>query len=375
MTEMKTHLRFSLLALTLFAAADAFADPASDAYRRGYENLKAQRYAEAAALFQTAAASTNRETAAAALLARGEALFGQKQWSAASRAYGELVARFPESPHAPRALYARGCAEFQDGKLREAQATFADFTARYPQHELAKRAETETRSITRARAAQAQHAETEAVAKAFEAINTLTREGKYAEAAEAAHRFLKEHSAHPHCADVLYLEADCARRAKNNCQAVDAYRTLIERYPSYAKAAHARLELGAALSDLGRHAEAADVFAASDATNALQLCAGSLFKAGRYAQALEQYRKLASQCDSNSVEAARTTLLIGDCYAGQKQWGPAERTYLSVERLQSSDALRPAAIARLADLYNAMGETNRASLTREGLKRRYPGWK
>lgn len=369
------HFRHLLSTSILLVAAAASADPASDAYRKGYESLKAKRYAEAAAFFQTASASTNRENAAAAQLAQGEALFALKQWDAASGAYGALVSRFPDSPHAARALYARGCAEFQAGRLPEARATFAAFAARHPRHELAARAEAEARSIDRTLAAQAARAETEAVAQAFASINALTQERKYAEAADAAHRFLKERPAHPQCADLLYIEADCARRAKNNQQAADAYRAFLERCPSHAKAAQARLELGRTLGDLGRHAEAADVFEASGATNATQLCAESLFKAGRYAQALERYQRLASQCDSNAPASAGTALAIGDCYAAQKQWESAERTYLSVENRQSADELRPEAIARLAGLYDAMGQTNRAAITREGLKRRYPNRK
>ena len=364
-----------ILPLFLFASNSALADPAADAYRRGYACLTSNRYSEAAAFFQTACATTNPVSAAAAWLARGEALYGLKQWDGASAAYGNLLKNYPASPHVVRALYARGCAEYQAGQLQQARATFSDFIARNPKHALAATAAASSDAITRTLAAQSKQRETEETARTFSAINAFARDGKFADAADAARRFLLAHPEHPQSAELRYLAANSALRAKDYSQAVTAYRDFLARHPKHAQASKAQLELGGALQALARYGEAADVYATASGAEAPLLCAENLFKAGRYEQALDRYQALAKRASDPDV-ATHAAIATGDCYAALKQWKTAESVYLNAAgRLSSDDAQRPHALAHLATLYESMGQTNQAARAREGLKRRYPNWR
>ena len=159
MTAFTLHPHTVALLALMFASlclgeAGPHTDPAASAYRQAYGYLTSNRYVEAAACFETAAATTNADMAAAAWLGRGEALYGAKQWDAAIASYDALLKIYPHSPHAAQALYARGFTEFQSGRLPQALATLSTFTAHYPSHALAATAVASTGTITRTLAVQ-----------------------------------------------------------------------------------------------------------------------------------------------------------------------------------------------------------------------------
>jgi TolA-binding protein len=370
----KNALPYALLLALLCRVAHG--DSAAAAYRQAYACLASNRLVEAAALFSAATASTNPATAAAAWLGRGEALYGAKKWPDAIDAYGRLLADYPDSPLAPNALCSRGFAEFQAGQLPQAQATLAAFAARYPAHALAARAIASTGTISRALAAQSRQREAEAISRELAAIRALSREPRPAEAAEASRRFLQAHPSHPQAADLRYLAAACLRLAKDDARCADAYRDFLARHPGHPQAPHARLELGNALAALGRFAEAADAYAeaAGAQAEAEPLRADCLFKAARFEEALPLLEKQARSA-ADPRQKARATLQAGACYAALKNWPKAERAFHDVELFCDDEALRPVALARLADLYDKTNRPDQAASARSELKRRFPDWK
>ena len=331
-----------LLSLVSLLSLSALATEPADAYRQAHAHLAAHRYAEAAALFGTATAATNAPAAAAAWLGCGEALFGAGQWEAAIAAYDTLLKTFPASPLAPDALYARGFAEHRAGQLPQALKTFSAFKNRYPTHALTPACAVSIEKISRTLESQARQQAVAAVARELAAINAFLREEKFDQAREAAARFLLANPGHPQAAALSYLIATCDYRSKDYARAAEAYRTFLNLYPQQARAAVARDQL-----------------------------AECLFKAGRYADAYALYEAAVDEASAPEPKA-RATLALGDCQAAQRRWDEAERLYLSVEILQGCDALRSAALSRLADLYDKRGQPDKARRTREDLRRRYP---
>lgn len=360
--------------LFLLSPLRLLAGPADDAYRQAHACLTSNRFAEAAALFQTATAATNATSAAAAWLGRGEALFSAKQWGDAVRAYNALLAAYPESPLAPNALCARGFAELRAGRLADAHATFQSFAARHPGHALAATAAAAAETLSRTLAARDKQRAEAALARETAAINDGMQSGKWAEAAAAAERFLAAHPEASNVAEVRFIAASAAFRANDFPRAQKAYRLFLEQHPRHAQAPRAWLELGKALQALSLYGEAATAFAhANDRAQAAPLQAECLLKAGSTAEALRLYETLA-QTAADKEERARAALALGDCYAAQEKWEEAERLFLSVETLHASEALRPVALGRLAGLYERAGQTNRAARARAELRRRYPAF-
>lgn len=360
-----------LSALLLLAAPWPLAAAPEAAYRQAHACLVSNRFEEAAALFEQAAAATNAEAAAAAWLGRGEALYGAKRWQAAAEAYGALLARFPASALAPNALCGRGFAESQAGRHQQALDTFAELLRSYPQHALAPAAAASTGTLARALADQARQRQEASLARDLAAVNALLSGGRSAEASAAAERALRDHPACAQAAELRFIVADGACRAADWARAEPALRLFLERHPGHASAPRARELLARALSALGRHGEAADAFARLPGADAALRRAEALVQAGRPAEALACYDALAAEA-SDPAQKARARLAAGDCRAALKQWDEAERAYLSVEVLGADDELRPAALARLAALYDAVGRTNLALRTRAELLRRYP---
>jgi len=359
--------------LSLHARPVAADETAEDAYRRAHACLASNRFSEAAALFRRAAASTNADTAAAARLGLGEALCGANLWTEAAAAYDALLARHPASALAPNALCGRGFAEARAGLLPQALATFTALAERYPDHPLATTAAASTGTLARTLAAQERLERTEKVARAVETLNALRRDGRHAEASSAAERFLHDHPDYPQAAELAVTAADSAVQAGEWARAETLARAFLANYPQHALAPRARRALGDALAARSRFAEAAQAYALSDAPDAALLSADCLYRAGRYEEALNRYEETARTAADPAL-AARTTLAIGDCHAALENWQAAERAYLRVEVLLDADAARPAALARLADLYDRMRQTNQAARARADLKRRYPDY-
>jgi TolA-binding protein len=329
--------------VVLFAAVPPLvADPAAEAYREARAQVAERRFAEAAEAFLKAAEATNAVSAAAAWFGRGEALYALGNWDGAVAAYGAVPARCPDSPLAPKALCARGYAERQAGRLEEALATFTRFEARYPGHALAPSCAAAVTNLAAVLAVRERQASAADIARELEAVNAAVRAEKFAEARAAARRFLAAHPEHPHAAELKLLVATCAFRTDDFAGAAEAYRAFLGIHPQHARAAEARARL-----------------------------ADCLLRTGDYDGARVFFEALAA--DGTAQEKARATLALGDCDAAQKKWEAAERAYLSVEVLQGDDALRPVALKRLAALYDAMGDPDKARRTREAFRRRYPG--
>jgi len=333
--------RFTLCPM-LLAAVPAIADPATDAYREGRAHLAARRFAEAAARFEAAAATTNASAAAAAWFGRGEALYGMKQWDAAAAAYDALLKRQPGSPLAPQALFARGHAEHQAGHLPQALATFNAFERQYPTNALIPACAAAISNLSRTMESQARQQAAAAVARELTEINAAVRAEKFEEARAASERFLMAHPDHPQAALLRYLTAACSYRTRDYARAAESYRAFLARHPQDARAAEARGQL-----------------------------ADSLFQTGDYDEARALYDKMAEEASDPQTEA-RAILGSGDCDAAQKRWDEAQRAYLSIEALPDGEAQRPAALKRLADLYEKMGVPDKARRAREDLRRRYP---
>jgi TolA-binding protein len=346
------------------------ADPADDAYRRGYANLTSNQFAEASAWFQTATATTNAARAAAAWLALGESHYAAKQWSDAIAAYDVVLLKYPTSGHAPRALCSRGFAEFQGGRTNDALATLCAFTNRYPRHALAPTAAASIDTLRRVLAAQAKRRDAEAIAADLAQIDALSKTGKFSEASAAARRFLRARPDHAQAPALRYLAAHCAFQAREYAVAVDAYRDYIADRP-YASLSTAALELGSALRALNRFGEAAELYAALPGADADWLCADSLYQAKRYAQAFDRY-KVWGRTSTNAEQVARATLAMGDCLVAQEKWHDAELTFRRVEVQPSSGNLRPVALERLIRLYATTGRSNLVTRTQADLFRRFP---
>ncbi len=337
-TPHMTRLWPAALLFPLLCAAA----PADDAYRAARAALLAGRHAEAAARFQEATASTNATFAAAAWFGRGEALFTLNRWSEAAEAYAKLIERYPQSPLAAKSLYARGCAEMHAGQTDQALSTFTTFQACFPTNALAASCAESVAAIRRTREADAHRAETDAQRRALEAVNTAVRDGRYAEAAAGAARYLKDHPDAAQAADLRYLAASCAYRAGDFAGAAAAFRTFLSRDPQHTQAAAAHVQL-----------------------------ADSLMRTGATGEARPLYEALLRETQDPQLKA-QATLALGDCAAADKRWEEAETQYLRVELLEGSDALRPDALKRLADLYDRSGQPEKAGRTREELARRYP---
>ncbi|HRR32655.1 MAG TPA: tetratricopeptide repeat protein [Kiritimatiellia bacterium] len=323
------------------AAAD---QPVADAaYRTARVHLQARRFAEAAEDFLCATASTNDTFAAAAWLGRGEALFSLGDWAKAIVAYGELLKRYPESSLVPRALYARGHAAQHAERLDMARTDFDAFLDRYPTNALREACAAALATVTAAQEAKARQAARAAINAARAAINDALRTERWDEARTLATRFLAAHPDHEQAPELLLLMAASAYRVEDYVGAAEAYRRLLERAPQHERAGEARTRLPECL-----------------------------FKAGEFEAARDLYAELAETGDTPEARA-RATLSVADCDAALKRWAEAERAYLSVEVLLDCEALRPVALQRLAALYDAMGQTEKANRTRDELRRRYPG--
>jgi TolA-binding protein len=339
--SIRESIRLVVLA-ALPAALPLMADPAADAYRDARAHLVARRFAEAADGFRKATQTTNA-VAAAAWFGLGEASYGLKRWDEAIAAYGTVLARHPDAPFAPNALYSRGQAEFHAGRQEDALATFLAFKGRYPAHALASSCASAADSLAATLRAQAQREELARIAGELAAIDAAVRNGKFTEARAAASRFLDAHPAHARAAELRHLMATCACRATQYAEAAEDFRVFLQHHPRHALAAAAQMRL-----------------------------AECLLKAERYDEAREAFGALA-ETREDPQEKARATLALGDCDAAQSRWEDAERAYLNVEVLQASEALRPVALKRLAELYDMMGRPDKARRAREDLRRRYPG--
>jgi len=375
-TPFLRHRLLRLLAFCAWAAAP-LADAAEDAvaaYRRAYACLASNRLEEAAALFAQAAAATNGEAQAAARLGQGEALYRAQHWSEAESAYRALLAHSPNSPYAARALYARGFAEYKRGRLPEALATLSGFLARYPDHALAASAVSATGTLARALAAQAARDESEKLRRALAEIEALSRDSARArQTVSAVQAFLSEHPGHPQAAALRDLAAACAIKAKDPALTVDACRDCLTNRAVDARSSGLRIELAQSLDALGRHAEAAEAFAAVGTPEANVRCAELLFKSGRTAEALARASALRKRlAPADAALASRAGLVAGDCLAAQAKWEEAERVYLEVDVLLGDRAFQPVALERLADLYGKWGRTAEETRTRDELRRRYP---
>lgn len=315
---------------------------AEEAYRTARAHLQARRFAEAADGFARAAASTNASFAAAAWLGRGEALFGLGDWEKSGSAYEELLTRYPDSPLAPCALYASGHAAQRAGRLDRAHSDFAAFLDRYPTNTLREACAAALATVTAAQQARERQTARAAIAAELAAINGALRAERWEEARAASTRFLAAHPDHEQVPELHLLVAACAYRGDDYAGAAEAYRRLLERAPQHARAAEART----------RRAEC-------------------LFKARDFEAARALYAELAEAAGEPEARA-RATLAVADCDAALKRWAEAERAYLSVEVLLGCEALRPVALQRLAALYEAMGQPEKASRTRDALRQRYP---
>lgn len=315
---------------------------AEEAYRTARAHLQARRFAEAADGFVRAAASSNASFAAAAWLGRGEALFGLGDWEKADAAYEGLLTRYPDSPLAPRALYARGHAAQRAGRLDRAHADFAAFLDRYPTNALREACAAALATVNAAQQARERQTARAAVAAELAVINGALRAERWEEARESATRFLAAHPDHEQVPELHLLIAACAYRADDYAGAAEAYRRLLECAPQHARAAEART----------RRAEC-------------------LFKAGEFEESRALYAAQAEEGGDPEAQA-RAALAVADCDAALKRWAEAERAYLSVEVLLGCEELRPVALQRLAALYDAMGQPEKASRTRDALRRRYP---
>ena len=335
-------MKRALFTLLIFASVGLRADPAADAYREAHALLKAKKFAEAASRFEAATSTTNATFAAAAWFGRGEAFFSLRQWQDAIAAYDHLLKAYPDGELAPKALYARGCAEQQAGRLPLARSTFSEFNARFPTHALAPACTSALDTLTRDLDAASKRKERESVAKELADINAFVHGARFAEAREAAERFLEAHAEHAQAADLRFLVATCAYKAKDYSRAAAYYRTFLARHPQHPRAATARGQL-----------------------------ADSLMQDRRYDEASLLLEAICRDTD-DPHEKARATLSLGDCDTAQGKWNEAERRYLSVEVLQESDALRPVALGHLADMYEKSGQADKARRTREDRRRRYP---
>ena len=339
---MNIHVCYTALTFASLLSLMAFADPSADAYRQAHTHLAAHRYTEAATLFQTAAATTNAPAAAAAWLGRGESLYGAGQWEAAIAAYDTLLNNFPASPFALDALCSRGFAEHRAGQLQQALATFGAFKSQYPNHALTPACTVSIDKISHTLKSQALQQAVAEATRELATINAFMRDGQFTEAHDASERFLKTHPEHPQAAELSYLAATCDYRAKEYARAAEAYRVFLDRQPQHARFAVVREQL-----------------------------ADCLFQTKRYEDARRLYEEIARDT-SDPQQKALATLALGDCHAAQQRWSEAERLYLSVEVLQGCEALRPTSLSRLAELYDRMGQPDKARHTREDLRRRYP---
>lgn len=312
------------------------------AYRAAHAHYQARRFAEAAEAFAHATASTNATFAAAAWLGRGEALFALGDWEKAGAAYTELLSRYPDSPLAPRALYARGYAAQRTDRLESARADFTAFLDRYPTNALRETCTTALKTVIVTQQARVRQAALAAVTAELAAINDALRAERWEEARAAATRFLAAHPDHNQTPELHLLIAASAYRSGDYADAAEAYRKLLDCAPQHARAAEAR----------ERYAEC-------------------LFKAGKFEAARALYVARAEASDDPETRA-RATLAAADCDVALKRWAEAEHAYLSVEVLFDCEALRPVALKRLAALYDAMEQPDKANRTRETLRRRYP---
>ena len=196
----------------------------------------------------------------------------ERQHADAAERLARAIERFPQSRLLPEMRFDRAVALLRAGKTDEAAAALADFMATHRDHALK--------------------------ADALHLLATVEyQRGRFAECRTHCAAFEHEHGGHESAAAVAYLAAEAAYAQEQFAEAVEAFESLLRRFPQHAQADVARFRAGLCHYRLGRH----------DA-------------------ALPGLRHAAERVSSDASWAA-SLLALGEIHLQKQDWAEAQRCF------------------------------------------------
>lgn len=305
-----------LLDQTRYAAAldayrgylDAFTDPEGQARARlgrGWALWHLGRYAEAAAVFEQAAAAqpdaVRRETA---MVKAADAYFANGQYKLAEAAYRQVLASFPASALTPQVLLQLAECQARSRDFAEASRTLEELRERFPGDPLAVRAAMRIAALREEQGAWAS-----AVALYDELLtNTLPptvrgeallrsglasyRGGEFQSALDRFERVLREFPDSPSAEEAFHLRGRALHLLGQTRRGLQVAQQFLDRYPTSAAIPEVRFWIGEQLFNGGAYADAETNFVGIVRGFPLNEWADdALYWAGRAASAQAEYRR------------------------------------------------------------------------------------
>ncbi len=298
-----------------------------------------------------------------ATLVQGENLFHAAKYEEAIRAYRQRLAR-GEGDRAD-ALFKLGVALFKVGRLGEAEQALGDLLLRYPQspHRTDARfwfAEALYRQgkLTDARGAyETLRLSDPKGTYAYEALYGLAwcdySEGAYAEAAGRFGLLMEQVSGTEREADLLYRRGNCFYNLRQFSDAVEDYDRLLTRYPESPLAEKALYQKAWSLYRADRFGEAISAFdemevryPASDLLpEAIHWGAYGLFREGRYEEAAGRFGRVAAMGSAPDSLRIQARLRMAESYFNAKDFNRAATLYEALAATTSPPEIREVAYA------------------------------
>ena len=202
----------------VFYLAAIFLLPAFSAWSEEIDNKSARAFNAAAAL-QNAGLHARAAT----------------KWQA-------FLSQFPDNEKVPRANYYLGVCRLREKKFDEAVTLFQSVLSRWPDFPQADKAQY---NLAMAR---------------YELVGDTNDAAALRNSAAEFEKVVAKYSKSPLVPDAMYHQGDCLLGAGDVQRAVDLFGRLIKSHPKNSWALRARYDLGIALTDLGKQAEAETIF-------------------------------------------------------------------------------------------------------------------
>lgn len=190
---------------------------------------------------------------------------------------------------------------------------------------------------------------------------------------------VRDYPDEPESSTAYLALADALLAAGENARAVEAYRNFKEAYPKLGGGDRVMEGSGWALFRLGRYMEAGEVFRrlASQSTNAGVRAeasfkeADSLLADGRFVEASRAYRRTAALPGSEAL-AGRAAYQAAECLERAGRIGEAASNYLAVAGSYPADEVAPRSLMRVAAIQAGTNAFEAAIATYSRILGRYP---
>lgn len=324
---------------------------------RGLALWEGQRYAEAATMFEKAAALVPDPAQSEPLLIKAaDAMFANAQYKSAETAYEAILASYPASALNAQVLYQIGECLARQSLRREAEGRFRELVRKTPSHPLAERA---LMRIAEMKEEQGPAFVREAMSAYMDVMSVYPKGSLFAEA--------------------LHRHGLAAYQMGEIDVALTDFSRVVQEFPGSRVAPQAYFMRGWALYMRGQEEESLKVcmafverYPASEWTPGVVFWIGEYaFNHGRYADAEAQFIKLADQSPQDPL-AGQSLIWAGRAAMMQKEY---LRAVDSLSRMTRSYPASPhIAEARFlqADALSELGEFSRAILVFDEVIEKFP---